>query len=166
MKLRIAALALLVTACTAPAPRTPPPVVDESVDAPYSEERAPAVETPATAERPRTSGAVLALLDRAETYRQAGDRENAAATLERALRIEPRNARLWNRLAAVRLDQGEAQQAEQLALKSNALAAGDAELQARNWALIAEARWSLNDAQGARGAEQRARELREQSMRR
>ena len=81
------------------------------------------------------------------------------ATIERALRIDPNNARLWNRLAAIRLEQGQPRQAEQLALKSNALSRGDTRLQARNWRLVARARWSMNDSTGARSAENKAREL-------
>ena len=101
----------------------------------------------------------MALLDRADDYRQAGDISNEAATIERALRIDPKNARLWHRLAEARLDQGQAQQAEQLALKSNALSAGNTRLQASNWQLVARARWSMDDSTGARTAEKRAREL-------
>ena len=104
--------------------------------------------------RPKVSsgGAVVALLGQADSYRRAGDTGNEAATVERALRIEPKNARLWSRLAAIRLDQGQPQQAEQLALKSNSLAAGDRRLQSRNWQLVARARWSLNDSRGAQAA--------------
>ena len=39
-----------------------------------------------------TSGTVLALLSQAKTEERAGNSERAAAVLERALRIEPRNA--------------------------------------------------------------------------
>ena len=103
---------------------------------------------------------MVALLDRAEHYRRLGDTDAASATLERALRIDPRNARLWHRLAAIRLQQGRAAQAEQLALKSNALSAGDRDLRASNWALVARARWARDDAEGAREAERKAREAR------
>jgi thioredoxin-like negative regulator of GroEL len=106
-----------------------------------------------------SSDAVVALLDQAEGYHRSGDINNEAATIERALRIDSKNAGLWSRLAAVRLDQGRPGQAEQLALKSNALARGDKALQARNWRLVARARWSLNDSAGARAAEQKARDL-------
>jgi type II secretory pathway component HofQ len=102
---------------------------------------------------------VVALLDQADSYHRSGDSTNEAASVERALRIDPQNASLWTRLAAVRLDQNRPEQAEQLALKSNALAGGDRALQARNWRLVAQARWALNDSAGARAAEQKAREL-------
>jgi predicted Zn-dependent protease len=102
---------------------------------------------------------VVALLDQAETYHRSGDIDNEAATIERALRIDPKNASLWSRLAAVRLEQGRPGQAEQLALKSNALAGEDTVLQARNWRLVARARWSVNDGSGARAAEKKAGDL-------
>ena len=72
--------------------------------------------------------------------RAAGRLPNAAATLERALRIEPRNARLWHELAQVRLRQRDYAQAESLAARSNTLAGSDAELRAMNDRLVEEAR--------------------------
>lgn len=69
-----------------------------------------------------------------------GDLTASAAALERALRIEPNNAGLWSRLSEVRLRQGDRAQAEQLALKSNGLAAGNAALRTRNDKIVAAAR--------------------------
>ncbi len=91
---------------------------------------------------PAPSGgpAVRSLLKQAEEAMRAHDLITAAATLERALRIEPNNAVLWSRLAEVRLMQGDKAQAEQLALKSNGLAAGNPALKARNDQIIARAR--------------------------
>ncbi|HVL35497.1 MAG TPA: tetratricopeptide repeat protein, partial [Burkholderiales bacterium] len=70
----------------------------------------------------------------------AGRLAEAGASLERALRIEPRNPRLWHELARVRLAQGQFAQAEHLAARSNSFAAGDGTLRAQNDKLIAEAR--------------------------
>ena len=103
--------------------------------------------------------AVVALLDQAEQQANAGELEPAAASLERAIRIDPRNPVLWYHLATVRLSQGESSQAEQLAVKSNSLAAGNYTQQVRNWRLIAQARREQNDTKGAAAAERRAREL-------
>ncbi len=69
--------------------------------------------------------AVVALLETAEQQANSGDLEAAAASLERAIRIDPRNPLLWHHLATVRLSQGDAQAAEQLAVKSNSLASGN-----------------------------------------
>lgn len=121
----------------------PPPVVRR--EAPVQQPSAPAV---------------LALLDRADQQYAARDLDAAAVSLERALRIEPRNPRLWHRLAAVRLDQGQLDQAMQLAAKSNSLAGYDRSLQLRNWRLIASARYAKGDIDGARAAEARAEALR------
>jgi predicted Zn-dependent protease len=158
MKRLAAVLVVFLGACTVAPQRSLPPVVEGSgpaADVPA----APVPERRETPRAPSTGGAVVALLDRADRYRSAGDTAGEAATIERALRIDPRNARLWNRLAATRLEQGQPQQAEQLALKSNALAAGDSALQARNWRLVAKARWTMNDGAGARSAEQKAHAL-------
>jgi hypothetical protein len=80
-------------------------------------------------------------------------------TLERAIRIDSRNPILWHHLASVRLAEGDAIQAEQLATKSSSLAAGNYALQARNWELIAEARRKRGDAAGAQAAERQQRAL-------
>lgn len=90
--------------------------------------------------RPEPAKAVKALLQRAEAQQKAGELVAAASTLERALRIEPKNAQLWNRLAHVRFDQQRYQLAVSLAAKSNAFAGGDAKLKADNDALIRRAR--------------------------
>ena len=160
MKRLAALLMVMLSACTSAPQRTPPPVVEGGdgpvVDVPSQPPPQPVETVP---KAPSTGGAVLALLDRADDYRLAGDSAGEAATVERALRIEPGNPRLWNRLASTRLEQGQPQQAEQLALKSNALSAGDTRLQANNWRLVAKARWIMNDAAGARVAEQKAQAL-------
>ncbi len=89
---------------------------------------------------PSGSAAVRELASQAEVAMGKGDLTASAATLERALRIEPNNAGLWSRLAEVRLRQGDLAQAEQLALKSNGLAATDASLRARNDSIVSQAR--------------------------
>lgn len=83
---------------------------------------------------------VLALVEKAEAQRTAGDLAGAAATLERALRIERRNPHLWNRLAWVRLDQGDYSQASNLAAKSDALAGDAPGLRQDNARIMAAAR--------------------------
>src|SRR3989441_13232572 len=50
--------------------------------------------------------AIASLLDGARADTAAGRLANSAASLERALRIEPRNPRLWQELARVRLKKG------------------------------------------------------------
>ncbi len=96
--------------------------------------------------------AVASLMDGASADLAAGRYANAAASLERALRIEPRNPRLWQELARVRLKQGEYAQAESIAARSNSWAGDDNRLRAENWRLIAQAREARGDASGARAA--------------
>ena len=79
-------------------------------------------------------------MDNARAEVAANKLGSAAATLERALRIEPRNPRLWHELAQVRLRQGDYAQAESTAQRSNAWAGSDAELRAANQRIIEEAR--------------------------
>lgn len=89
----------------------------------------------------------------------AGRLENAAATMERAIRLEPRNARLWQELARLRLKQKEFVQAENVALRSNALTRGDSALRTENWHIIAQAREARGDAEGARSARALAKRM-------
>lgn len=84
--------------------------------------------------------AASALLESAAQDLHAGRLDQAAATLERALRIEPRNPAILHYLGQTRLQQGQYQQAESLAAKSNTLAGRDPDLSERNAWLIAEAR--------------------------
>lgn len=120
---------------------------------------APAKEPAREAAASHQPAAVVALLEHAEQQANDGDLESSAASLERAIRINPGSAVLWFHLATLRLAQGEALQAEQLAVKSNSLAPGNTIQQARNWRLIARSRLQRGDPEGASAAEQRAREL-------
>jgi tetratricopeptide (TPR) repeat protein len=83
----------------------------------------------------------------------------AASTLERALRIAPRNAELWHSLAVVRLQQQRWEMARNMAAKSNSLAAANRALQAENWRVIANSHQAQGNQQAARKAWQRARQL-------
>jgi predicted Zn-dependent protease len=91
-------------------------------------------------------------MQNARTDAAAGRFANSAATIERALRIEPRNPRLWQELARVRLKQGEFAQAESVAARSNSWAGSDNTLRAENWRLIAESREARGDSRGAQAA--------------
>jgi Tfp pilus assembly protein PilF len=131
------ALVVILGGCAAVAP--PPP----SAPAP-----APAPPPAARTENPAVAG----LLDAARADAESGKLANAAASLERALRIEPRNPRLWRELARVRLKQGDYAQAESTARRSNSWAGSDGALRAENWRLIAQTREARGDAEGARSA--------------
>jgi Tfp pilus assembly protein PilF len=103
--------------------------------------------------------AVLGLLEQARADAAQNKLQSATGSLERALRIEPRNPWLWQELARLHLAQGDAAQAESLAARSNTWAGSDRALRAANWRLIGAARAARGDAAGAQAAEARAAEL-------
>jgi len=135
---RLIAVAAILGGCAAVQPPAP---VSEPVPAPVPAPPAPF-----------ENAAVASLVDGARADVAAGRLVNAAASLERALRIEPRNPRLWQELARVRLRQGDYAQAESVAARSNSWAGNDSRLRAENWRLIAQAREARGDAAGARAA--------------
>jgi Flp pilus assembly protein TadD len=98
------------------------------------------VEQPPASQAPRENIAVAGLLESARSDAAAGKLVTAAASLERALRIEPRNPRLWQELARVRLQQGDFAQAESTAARSNSFAGNDGALRAENQRIIEQAR--------------------------
>ena len=104
--------------------------------------------------RPQQS-VIVALLDEADTHANAGHSDKASAFIERALRIEPNNALLWHRLALIRVQQQEWQQAIALARKSNALVVNNPGLKSANWGIIADAYEKLGDKQKAKEARQK-----------
>lgn len=71
--------------------------------------------------------------DKAEA---AGQWDTAAATLERAIRMQPRNPELWYRLAVIRMEQNQPRLALDLARKSKVLAKGNPDLIQKSQALI------------------------------
>lgn len=119
----------------------------------------PATQAPPPRSDSAQQPAVVALLDAADRYDALGQRDQAAASLERALRIQPRDATLWHRLAKIRFEQGQLQQAQTLAARSNALAGNDRRLKAANWHLIADVKTKLGDPEGAARARRNAKQL-------
>ncbi len=119
--------------------------------APRPESRMPEVAQPQP-----SSPAVIALMQQAANDRRKGNLDLAVSRLERAVRIQPRNPRLWHELAEVRLQQHQPRLAEELAKKSIALAQGNKGLIQKNWRLIAKAREMNGDISGARRAAAKA----------
>jgi hypothetical protein len=138
MKLLIYVLAALLAGCaTAPDPSRP----EQPAPAPSPQAQQLPAPPPERVPPPRAeTTAVAGLMESARSDTAAGRLPNAAATLERALRIEPRNARLWHDLAQVRFRQRDFAQAESLAARSNTLAGNDADLRSANQRLIEDAR--------------------------
>jgi len=109
--------------------------------APVEQPPAPVEAPPAPpAPGPRENVAIAGLVESARADAAAGRLATAAASLERALRIEPKNPRLWQELARVRLQQGDLAQAQSLAARSNSFAGGDSALRAENQRIIEQAR--------------------------
>lgn len=145
--------------------KAPPPGVASPSGQPRDAASAESSSVQAQSEGAATEGGtsrsrpVGELLAKAELERSGGQLPQAEATLERAMRIAPKDPLLWQRLAEIRLEQGDAQQAEALARKSNALVTLDTSLMHRNWQIIAQARRMRGDEEGAQDAERRARNL-------
>lgn len=102
------------------------------------------------------SPAVGALVSAANQDSQSGDLDSAAVAIERAIRIEPRNATLFYKLALLRLKQAKPRLAEDLAKKSALLAAADNVLKKHCWLLIAHVREIQQDFAGAKEARTKA----------
>src|SRR5262252_2910517 len=101
---------------------------------------APPAPPPPEAPAIKENVAVAGLMESARNDAAAGKLVQAAASLERALRIEPRNPRLWHELARVRMRQGDMAQAANLAARSNSFAGNDAALRSANQNIIEQAR--------------------------
>ncbi len=116
----------------------------------------PAATRPQTGDRQQPVPATTAVPPAATTItsdfsRQAAAQANqgkldlAAATLERGLRVAPKDALLWSQLAEIKLQQGQYHQAGSLAAKSNSLAGANTGLKQKNHRISEQAR------QGAEG---------------
>jgi tetratricopeptide (TPR) repeat protein len=81
----------------------------------------PAVQDAATFENP----ALRTIVGQADQAEAAGDLDRARASLERALKIDARNARLWLRLGELNLRAGDPAQALQTAERARELAGSD-----------------------------------------
>lgn len=136
---------LVLSACASvpTAPRLPEPVIVEGKSQPLPQ--APDVQTEELPPGQIMSPAAQGLLASAQQQLESSNWEGAANYLERALRIEPRNAVLWERLATVRYEQKDWRQAIQLAAKSNTLVGRNTALRRQNWYLMANAYGLLGD---------------------
>jgi len=150
-----------------PSPNVPrPPPSGEPPDVPTQEPEQP---PPAPEEAPQPperrtreyqlGAASRSLVAQAQTQSANGDFAGAAASIERALRIEPSNPLLWLELGKVRQEEGNYAQAESMGRKTLSLATGDARLQSRAWSLVAESLRARGRTPQAREAEQKAEEL-------
>ncbi len=140
------ALGACVTAPYEPAPpsRAPAPAPGEPGVARSPAPQPPTSPTPVPEPVPppksyRLGVATSALVTQARSASAQGDFDAAAATLERALRIEPDNPLVWIEMGRMRLASGDAAQAQYMGRRALALAAGAPRAQSAAWRLIAAA---------------------------
>lgn len=105
------------------------------------------------------NAASRALVAQAESQRKTKNFVQAAATLERALRIEPNNPLLWLEYGELRMDESNFAQAENMGRKAVASASGDPRTQAAAWRLIADSLKARNRNSEAQQAYARANAL-------
>lgn len=168
----LAVTASLLPACslvrTQPEPSAPSAPGPSSVPPPPPEAGSaqPPPAPPSIPEQPRPppkqfhlSAATAALVAQAHKQEAAAAYEPAAATIERALRIEPENPLLWIELGQVRLSENNATQANGMGRKALALATGDAQAQSAAWHLIADTLRAQDRNQEAAEADKKAASL-------
>jgi tetratricopeptide (TPR) repeat protein len=149
-------LACLVAACAGPAPA---PVEHRQTPQPAA--------APAPAQQPATAGvqvhplqnpAVKSLLQEAREAEVQGDYDRAVVSLERALRIQPRDPELLQYMAEMQLHKQDYQQAMSFAIRSYDTGSRVGEVCTRNWHVISVAREHTGDTSGAAEANRRAGE--------
>lgn len=158
LQLRLIGAALLLSLAAACAPvervpdrppttEIPPPVPPPAPPSPTLPVPAPVPDLPpGTVEpappvrtAPPVSAAGATLLSESRAHQAAGRYELAAASLERALRIEPRQPLLWLELGELRLREGDYVQAESLGRRALSLSVGDSTIRERAEKLITDA---------------------------
>jgi tetratricopeptide (TPR) repeat protein len=95
------------------------------------------------------SPATVALLNTANYQTSNGSLRAAQSSLERALRISPKDPEVYQSLGEVHRRLGEYVQAEQMTLKGIALASGQSSKLRRLWSALAKIRSESGDAAGA-----------------
>ncbi len=105
------------------------------------------------------SPAVNALASASSQNSRSGNIEAATAAIERAIRIEPRNATLYYKLALLKLKQSKPRLAEDLAKKAALLASNDTQLKKHSWLLVARAREMQGDLKGGKAARAKANQF-------
>jgi len=164
LKLASAALlAVLISGCAMfDAPKPPAAVVSERPPLPNADTAAIVSEAQSRPESlevaPLESPAIALLVNQANAAVSDHKLANASILIERALRIEPYNPRLWQRLAEVRVAQQRYLEAEEMAMRSFGQSARVGEWCRRNWLTLRETRRALGDPVEAEKAELRAEE--------
>lgn len=168
--LRTCLLLALATlgACAVPPPYQPPPPAPTPAPAPGGTpaETQPAPLPPPVEEPPPPPPPVVreptlgpasrALVAQAQTQAASKNYAVAAASIERALRIEPDNPLLWIELGKVRQAEGNYPQSENMGRKAASMAVNAPRTQAAAWTLVAESLRARGRNAEAREAQERA----------
>ncbi len=164
----------LLSACSVPQPYRPatptPTVPPQQPGSPPVVETRPA-ESPPPVDLPQPlpapvirepvlSPASRALVGQAQTQLASNNFAVAAASLERALRIEPDNPLLWIELGKLRQAEGNYVQAENMGRKAVSMASNAPKAQSAAWSLIAESLRARGKNPQAQEAQARADQLR------
>lgn len=135
-----------LTACAVPSPYekpAPPPEQQPPETPPETRPGEPPSTTPEptpppVAREPTLGAASRALVSQAQTQMATKNYIVAAASIERALRIEPDNPLLWIELGKVRFAEGNFVQAENMARKAVSMSVNAPRAQSSAWRLIAD----------------------------
>lgn len=136
-------------------PTLSPPDADQSFT-PVLPTQPPATSYPTTLQESGANPAVLALYGQAQQQQGTGALEQAANSLERAMRLAPRNPFLWDALARLHLKMQQPDQAQNAAYKAISLADNNPNILRGSWLTIAASRQALGDASGAASAQANA----------
>jgi tetratricopeptide (TPR) repeat protein len=155
---------LFLAACAAKLPPPPPgeqvPVEDRTVQEKVRE--------PAQQERggvqvfPLQNPAVKELMAKADVAETSGDYDAAVVSIERALRIQPRDPELLQKMAELQLQKKDYQQALNFASRSYDAGPRVGELCNRNWRTMSVAQEALGDSRSASLSQSRARDCNNQ----
>jgi hypothetical protein len=143
-------LLLVLPSCAVPPPvprhKAPAPIERPQPSAPIERPEAP---VPAQPPPSVQSGPARSLHVKASEALAAGHADKAEMLLERALRIEPRNALLWHLLGQSKYAQGDYLQAVEFCRKSESLAGNNNKLREYNRSLLQKAYKKLGDTEQA-----------------
>jgi len=109
------------------------------------------------------SPAIASLLQKADQSIEKQQWQQAIASLERALRINGKQAEIWTRLAVVYLGQYNPQQSIHMARRSNSYSRNNKSLQAYNWLLMSRAYMLMQREELANEAMQKSQQLKQAS---
>lgn len=163
LSIAVVVFLVLLAGCAGPAPipaeKPAAQPADETAGEVQQRVREPARQSSAGAQVfPLQNPAVKSLLADAGEAESAGDYDAAAVSLERALRIQPRDPEILQAMAEIQLHKKDYDQALNFAIRSYDAGARVGEICSRNWHTISVARDHLADNYGAAQARQRADE--------